>query len=174
MKRNFKIISAVVTLALVLLLGMTTVGAENALTGTPVSDTMTSPTAKPGTIPAAGTAEEQTAQSGTTTDDTALQNAFEAYQNAKQEERVTEMEEELKALVTSGKLTQEQADKILAYCKERMESRQADMPGMGMGRRGSNGRGMGCGFMNMNGGRQRNGKGNGFGMGLGGGRWNKP
>ncbi len=122
---------------------------------------------------AAAPAVAETAQTETT-DDAALEEAFEALRNARQEERLTDMEEELKELVTAGKLTQEQADKILAYCKERMESRQADMPGMGMGRRGSNGRGMGCGFMNMNGGRQRNGKGNGFGMGLGGGRWNKP
>ena len=46
-------------------------------------------------------------------DNTALQDAFDAYRAARQSDQQEELEAELKSYVASGKLTQEQADLIL-------------------------------------------------------------
>lgn len=103
---------------------------------------------------------EQDAQqpaADTSTDNTALQEAFDAYRAAKQSGRQEELEAELKGYVESGKLTQEQADLILNYYKEQQSLRNGTCPNCGY--QFQNGKGMGKGGR-MNGGRgMKGGKG---------------
>lgn len=83
-------------------------------------------------------------------DNTALQDAFDAYRAARQSGQQEELEAELKGYVESGKLTQEQADLILNYYKEQEALRNGTCPncgyqfqnGFGMGGHGMGGRGM--------------------------------
>ena len=83
-------------------------------------------------------------------DNTALQDAFDAYRAARQSVQQEELEAELKSYVASGKLTQEQADLILNYYKEQEALRNGTCPncgyqfqnGFGKGGHGMGGRGM--------------------------------
>ena len=83
-------------------------------------------------------------------DNTALQQAFDAYRAARQSGQQEELEAELKGYVESGKLTQEQADLILNYYKEQEALRNGTCPncgyqfqnGFGKGGHGMGGRGM--------------------------------
>ena len=83
-------------------------------------------------------------------DNTALQQAFDAYRAARQSGQQEELEAELKGYVESGKLTQEQADLILNYYKEQEALRNGTCPncgyqfqnGFGKGGHGKGGRGM--------------------------------
>ena len=83
-------------------------------------------------------------------DNTALQQAFDAYRAARQSGQQEELEAELKSYVASGKLTQEQADLILNYYKEQEALRNGTCPncgyqfqnGFGKGGHGMGGRGM--------------------------------
>ena len=83
-------------------------------------------------------------------DNTALQDAFDAYRAARQSDQQEELEAELKGYVESGKLTQEQADLILNYYKEQEALRNGTCPncgyqfqnGFGKGSHGMGGRGM--------------------------------
>ena len=83
-------------------------------------------------------------------DNTALQDAFDAYRAARQSYQQEELEAELKSYVASGKLTQEQADLILNYYKEQEALRNGTCPncgyqfqnGFGKGGHGMGGRGM--------------------------------
>ena len=83
-------------------------------------------------------------------DNTALQDAFDAYRAARQSDQQEELEVELKSYVASGKLTQEQADLILNYYKEQEALRNGTCPncgyqfqnGFGKGGHGMGGRGM--------------------------------
>lgn len=83
-------------------------------------------------------------------DNTALQDAFDAYRAARQSGQQEELEAELKSYVASGKLTQEQADLILNYYKEQEALRNGTCPncgyqfqnGFGKGGHGMGGRGM--------------------------------
>ena len=83
-------------------------------------------------------------------DNTALQDAFDAYRVARQSDQQEELEAELKGYVASGKLTQEQADLILNYYKEQEALRNGTCPncgyqfqnGFGKGGHGMGGRGM--------------------------------
>ena len=83
-------------------------------------------------------------------DNTALQDAFNAYRAARQSDQQEELEAELKSYVASGKLTQEQADLILNYYKEQEALRNGTCPncgyqfqnGFGKGGHGMGGRGM--------------------------------
>ena len=83
-------------------------------------------------------------------DNTALQDAFDAYRAARQSDQQEELEAELKGYVESGKLTQEQADLILNYYKEQEALRNGTCPncgyqfqnGFGKGGHGMGGRGM--------------------------------
>ncbi|MBR6890535.1 MAG: hypothetical protein IKN05_06055 [Clostridia bacterium] len=83
-------------------------------------------------------------------DNTALQDAFDAYRAARQSDQQEELEAELKSYVASGKLTQEQADLILNYYKEQEALRNGTCPncgyqfqnGFGKGGHGMGGRGM--------------------------------
>ena len=96
---------------------------------------------------------EQDAQqpaAGASSDNTALQDAFDAYRAARQSDQQEELEAELKSYVASGKLTQEQADLILNYYKEQEALRNGTCPncgyqfqnGFGKGGHGMGGRGM--------------------------------
>ena len=83
-------------------------------------------------------------------DNTALQDAFDAYRAARQSDQQEELEAELKSYVASGKLTQEQVDLILNYYKEQEALRNGTCPncgyqfqnGFGKGGHGMGGRGM--------------------------------
>lgn len=83
-------------------------------------------------------------------DNTALQDAFDAYRAARQSDQQEELEAELKSYVASGKLTQEQADLILNYYKEQEALRNGTCPncgyqfqnGFGKGGHGMGGRGV--------------------------------
>ena len=94
--------------------------------------------------------EQQQPAADAATDNTALQQAFDAYRAAKQSTRQEALEEELKGYVESGKLTQEQADLILKYYKDQQALRDGTCPGCGYqfqsgsgkGGRMSGGRGM--------------------------------
>lgn len=94
---------------------------------------------------------EQQPADDAATDNTALQQAFDAYRAAKQSTRQEALEDELKGYVESGKLTQEQADLILNYYKEQQALRDGTCPscgyqfqngGMGKGGRMNGNRGM--------------------------------
>ena len=91
-------------------------------------------------------------------DSAALQEAMAAYRAAKQSERVDNLTEELNGYVAAGKLTQEQADLIMKYYKDRQAMRNGTCPS--------------CGYQFQNG---RGGQmdGNGFGRGGRGGRGGK-
>lgn len=136
----------IAALALALVLGVVAL-AEN--TGTEAPE-----------LPAASDvqgAEEQpsTGDAGDTADDAALQDALNAYRAAQQSSRAEELEAELNGYVASGKLTQEQADLILKYYKDRESLRNGVCPscgyqfqnsgkgGFGKGGRGNGGFGKG-------------------------------
>ena len=89
MFKNWKIISIIMALVLALTLGVTA-----------LAETAEAPAAEPAAETPNGT-------------DTALQEALDALAAARSGSRLTSLEEELKAYVEAGKLTQEQADLIL-------------------------------------------------------------
>ena len=63
--------------------------------------------------------------------DTAYQEALDAYQKAKEESRVSNLEEELNQMVKDGKLTQEQADLLLKQAKDQQSLSQGVCPNCG-------------------------------------------
>ena len=65
------------------------------------------------------------------TDSTALQEALNAYNQARSSTYTENLEAELKGYVESGKLTQEQADLILNYYKEQQSLRNGVCPNCG-------------------------------------------
>ena len=71
------------------------------------------------------------APSTDTAEDSALQDAFKAYNEAKTSSHQEELEAELKSYVESGKLTQEQADLILNYYNEQQSLRDGVCPNCG-------------------------------------------
>lgn len=81
----------------------------------------------------------------------ALQDALDAYRAAKQDEAVSDLEEELNGYVAASSLTQEQADLILKNVKERLAVKNGECPNCGYDLRGQN-KGMRGGKM---GGQQR-------------------
>ena len=88
-----------------------------------------------------------------TQNDTALQEALEAYRAAKESSHEQALQEELDGYVAVGKLTREQADLIMNYYKERQALRNGTCPGCGYQfQNGKGGRMNGMGGMNgMNG-----------------------
>ena len=76
-------------------------------------------------------APEAEASSTESTDSTALKEALDAYNAARQSSKVEGLEAELKGYVESGKLTQEQADLILNYYKEQESLRNGTCPNCG-------------------------------------------
>ncbi|MBQ6373812.1 MAG: hypothetical protein IJJ45_04915 [Clostridia bacterium] len=71
------------------------------------------------------------APQASTDDDAALQDALRAYNEARQASREQALEDELNGFVSSGKLTQEQADLILKYQKDRQALRSGTCPSCG-------------------------------------------
>ena len=76
-------------------------------------------------------APEAEAPATESTDSTALKEALDAYNAARQSSKVEGLEAELKGYVESGKLTQEQADLILNYYKEQESLRNGTCPNCG-------------------------------------------
>lgn len=107
----------------------------------------------PAEAPEAAPATDDNAQAAQ--DNTALQEALDAYRAAKDSTREQALQDELDGYVAAGKLTQEQADLIMNYYKERQSMRNGTCPS--------------CGYQFQNG---MNGKGGrmngGFGFGFGG------
>ena len=108
---------------------------------------------------------EAPAASGTDANDTALQEALKALQEARQSNQQEDLQAELDGYVESGKLTQEQADLIMNWYKERIARKNGTCPNCGYefqsgkgGRMKGNGFGRG-GFGGNNGGFGRGGKG---------------
>lgn len=90
---------------------------------------------------------------------TALQDALNAYDSARQSARQENLEAELKEYVEAGKLTQEQADLILNYAREQQALRNGTCPN--------------CGYQFRNNANGRGGKGNRGGKGGFGGKGNR-
>ena len=151
MKHYLSGIVIALSLALVLVLGVVAL-AENApqTHELPAASDLQTPTEAPEAEPATGDSA-QAAQ-----DDTALQEALQAYRAAKDSTREQALQDELDGYVAAGKLTQEQADLIMKYYKERQSLRNGTCPGCGYqfqnGMNGKGGRMNGMGGMNgMNG-----------------------
>ncbi len=110
------------------------------------------------------------AAEGEDADSTALEDALEAYYDARESSQAEDLQAELAKYVAAGKLTQEQADLILNYYKERQALRDGTCPncgyefqsGYGYGGRGGHG-GMGGKGRDGMGGGMRGGRG---GMGM--------
>lgn len=123
----------------------------------------------PAEAPEAAPATDDNAQAAQ--DNTALQEALDAYRAAKDSTREQALQDELDGYVAAGKLTQEQADLIMNYYKERQSMRNGTCPSCGYqfqnGMNGKGGRGGKGGRMNGDFGGQMNG-----GFGGKGGRMN--
>ena len=96
-------------------------------------------TAEPSTDPVPAVTEDAPAEEAAndaaeaekTDDNTALQEALEAYRSARESKRVDELTEELNGYVEAGTMTQEQADLILNSVKERMAAKNGECPNCG-------------------------------------------
>ncbi len=99
-------------------------------------------------------------------EDTALSDALDAYRAARRGDRYDSLEEELKAYVEAGKLTQEQADLILKSFEERQALCDGNCPNCGT--RPQNGYGRGGRSNGGKGGRSNGGRGGRTNGGKGG------
>ena len=157
MKHYFSGMLIALSLALVLVLGVVAL-AEN--------DTQAPELPAAGDLeaqaeaPAADDAQAPADEAQSTQDNTALQDALQAYREARQSSHEQELQDELDGYVAAGKLTQEQADLIMNYYKERQSMRNGTCPGCGYQFQNGNG-----GRMNGNG---RGGKGGRMNGGFGG------
>lgn len=95
-------------------------------------------TAEPETGPVPAVTEEApteeaapAAEAEKTDDNTALQEALEAYRSARESKRVDDLTEELNGYVEAGTMTQEQADLILNSMKERLAAKNGECPNCG-------------------------------------------
>ena len=163
MKHFFSGMMIALSLALVLVLGVVAL-AENEAQAPEL------PAAGDLQTPPTDAAQAPADDAQATQDNTALQEALKAYQDARQSAHEQELQDELNSYVAAGKLTQEQADLIMNYYKERQAMRNGTCPSCGYqfqnGKGGMNGRGGKGGMMNGNGfgGRGMGGRMNG-GMG---------
>lgn len=157
MKHYFSGMLIALSLALVLVLGVVAL-AEN--------DTQVPELPAAGDLeaqaeaPAADDAQAPADEAQSTQDNTALQDALQAYREARQSSHEQELQDELDGYVAAGKLTQEQADLIMNYYKERQSMRNGTCPSCGYQFQNGNG-----GRMNGNG---RGGKGGRMNGGFGG------
>lgn len=157
MKHYFSGMLIALSLALVLVLGVVAL-AEN--------DTQVPELPAAGDLeaqaeaPAADDAQAPADEAQSTQDNTALQDALQAYREARQSSHEQELQDELEGYVAAGKLTQEQADLIMNYYKERQSMRNGTCPSCGYQFQNGNG-----GRMNGNG---RGGKGGRMNGGFGG------
>jgi len=155
MKHYLSGIVIALSLALVLVLGVVAL-AENEPQAPelPAAGDLQAPAEAPEAAPATDDGT-QAAQ-----DNTALQEALEAYRAARESTREQALQDELDGYVAAGKLTQEQADLIMNYYKERQSMRNGTCPSCGYQFQNGNG-----GRMNGNG---RGGKGGRMNGGFGG------
>ena len=170
MKHFFSGMMIALSLALVLVLGVVALAENDAqVPELPAAGDLQAPVEAPAQDNAQAPADDAQA----TQDDTALQQALEAYRTAKESGREQALQDELDGYVAAGKLTQEQADLIMNYYKERQTMRNGTCPSCGYqfqngkgGMNGRGGRGGKGGMMNGNGfgGRGMGGRMNG-GMG---------
>ena len=168
MKHYLSGIVIALSLALVLVLGVVAL-AENE------SQAPELPAASDLQTPAEAPATDDGTQA--TQDNTALQEALQAYREARESAHEQELQDELNSYVAAGKLTQEQADLIMSYYKERQSLRNGTCPGCGyqfqngmngMGGRGGKGGRMNGGMNGMGGMGGRGGKGGRMNGGFGG------
>ena len=138
------------SLALVLVLGVVAL-AENA------PQTPELPAANALQTPEEAPDSAQTPDGAQASDDTALQAALKALQEARQSDREQDLQAELDGYVAAGKLTQEQADLIMNHYKEQQAQRNGTCPSCGYQ------------FQNGKGGRMNGGFGGGMNGGFGGG-----
>jgi len=152
MKHYFSGMLIALSLALVLVLGVVAL-AENGAEAPelPAAGDLQTPAEAPEAAPAPDGDTQQTQ------DNTALQEALQAYRAAKESDREQALQDELDGYVAAGKLTQAQADLIMDYYKEQQSMRNGTCPGCGYQ------------FQNGKGGRMN---GNGFGRGGKGGQMN--
>ena len=112
-----------ITLALVLILGIAALAEgtdpvpENPAVATPANPAVTE--------------EAEASPEQVSDDNTALQEALDAYRSAKQDKAVSDLEAELKEYVEAGSLTQEQADLILSNVKDRLAAKNGECPNCG-------------------------------------------
>ena len=154
MKHYFSSMMIALALALALVMGVVAL-AENAepSTGLPAAGDLQTPT------------EEPQDSATDTQDDTALQEALKAYDEARQSSQAQDLQDELDSYVAAGKLTQEQADLIMNHFKEREALRNGTCPNCGYQFQNGTGKG---GRMNGGNGFGRGGKGMGGMGGMGG------
>ena len=96
-------------------------------------------TAEPSTDPVPAVTEDAPAEEAAndaaeaekTDDNTALQEALEAWRSARESKRVVDLTEELNGYVEAGTMTREQADLILSSVKERLAARNGECPNCG-------------------------------------------
>lgn len=138
MKKMHKIAMAVLTMAAVLSLSVSVFAATSQKSGT--ADSSSSAKTEQSTDTDKNTADASS-------DDTAYQEALDAYRKAKSESRSKELEDELNQMVKDGKLTKEQADLILKQEKDQQSLAQGVCPNCGYefstqgGHHGGKGRG---------------------------------
>jgi len=109
-------------------------------------------------VPAATEPNGSAEATGPAADSTALQDALNAYNQARQSSRMEDLESELNGFVASGKLTQAQADLILNHYKEQESLRNGVCPNCGYAFQNDGGFGRG--------GRMNGGKGGRGGHGM--------
>ena len=114
----------IIGIALVLALAMGVVAFAE--TTEPATDPVPAVTEEAPTEEAAPAAEAEK-----TDDNTALQEALEAYRSARESKRVDDLTEELNGYVEAGTMTQEQADLILNSVKERLAAKNGECPNCG-------------------------------------------
>jgi hypothetical protein len=137
MKHYLSGIIVALSLALVLVLGVVALAENEPQTPElPAASDLQTPTEAPDAAPAT----DGSAQA--TEDNTALQEALQAYREARESAREQELQNELNGYVADGKLTQEQADLIMNYYKERQSMRNGTCPSCGYQfQNGTNGKG---------------------------------
>jgi predicted Zn-ribbon and HTH transcriptional regulator len=111
-----------IALALALVMGVVAF----AETAEPSTDLVPAVTEEAPTEEAAPAAEAEK-----TDDNTALQEALEAYRSARESKHVDDLTEELNGYVEAGSMTQEQADLILNSMKERLAAKNGECPNCG-------------------------------------------
>ena len=129
-----------ITLVLVLILGIAALA--EGTDPVPENPAVAAPSNPDVAAPSNPAVTEEADPEQVTDDNTALQEAFEAYRSAKQDKAVDDLEEELNGYVVAGSLTQEQADLILSNVKERLAAKNGECPNCGY-KLENKGRGMG-------------------------------
>ena len=144
MKHYFSGMLIALSLALVLVLGVVALAENDTQTPElPAASDLQAPEA----VPAPDDAQAPADSTQSTQDNTALQEALQAYQAARESTHEQALQDELDGYVAAGKLTQAQADLIMQYYKERQAMRNGTCPSCGYEfQNGKGGRVNGNGF----------------------------